>query len=531
MALRELVGSAVLVTCVWGVGACGGGDSQDETASTEPDDIAEDADEPDATPQDSPGDVPLKPEVLQGLQPCGAITPDEVSALVTQHVQALGSALIDRSLFINDSQLLHALLETDASEPLLDQESGHESLAELVDELSTTVFVEGNLDASTDSSVTYLLRPDVRCPDPVPEPDWDEFDLEDALEDQQACKDAANESQTRLEVSRALCDQHTDALMIRTTVKDERLPVAQMLLRADGVLSELELEHLFAISGTQLEASGSVLQQLELDSTSGYQLVVSSPGFAYNSTDESLAGGLEADGDQRLELSVDGAQQGFSGSVALANWKVLQGFESFISDFFVRDLVPESALAQQAVVTSVPKLAGKLGFELASDSLSLSGASLGDSTSTMRLDQMTLVAIDLNPDAGRQLDAVFSLADDGAVNVSVPAASVLRLTYQLQPVADQVDGLQTFAGDDVVELAADSGTVGSLLINADGQMMIGDETELGPQLRIDAGAFSMSSQTFPEADLSVQPGMCLWQLESVERQHEMFGDMAAQTCQ
>jgi hypothetical protein len=133
---------------------------------------------------------------------------------------------------------------------------------------------------------------------------------------------------------------------------------------------------------------------------------------------------------------------------------------------------------------------------------------LGTETSFVKLDDATLIAVDLNPDNGRGLAA--SVAPDGDnVIVSVDPLLDFAIAWGLEAILGEFPDLPDWMLQEVFTVALDSATPPKVRFLKD---EVGGEGT-GSLLEILAGKLVMASTGAPADTVTVSEGLCLNQKE------------------
>jgi hypothetical protein len=154
------------------------------------------------------------------------------------------------------------------------------------------------------------------------------------------------------------------------------------------------------------------------------------------------------------------------------------------------------------------------------DEIRIDDIGLGDDTSTIKLDDVQLVGIDLNPADGRR--AAVTLRPDpagGLPIVSFEPGLELVIDVFLQPLADAGDLVDSWLLDDTYRILLDGDQPATQSIEP------GAETP--GALRVARGTLAIESDT---ASVTVATGQCLLADPVTEGEHALLGGLVAGSC-
>lgn len=171
-------------------------------------------------------------------------------------------------------------------------------------------------------------------------------------------------------------------------------------------------------------------------------------------------------------------------------------------------------------------LTGRTTFTGERDRLEVTDITLGARQSSLSLDGETLVAIDLNEDAGRKLAAELT-GGDGQVGVSVSPELDFAVTFALHRIADDLGG-----DDEVPPFMLDE-SLGLRLDGADRPAVKTVGGEEDRQVQVAKGALTLWSTAMAE-DVVIREGQCVVGPEDEEElpegAHPLFGGISGQAC-
>jgi hypothetical protein len=228
-----------------------------------------------------------------------------------------------------------------------------------------------------------------------------------------------------------------------------------------------------------------------------------------------------------LTLTSSLAEQSITGNIALGALDYGMPLDSFIDSFFQRE-VPEPGTEQ--VLMSISGFTSNLEYTGADDTLQLTNLGLGSGPTTATYQGSTLLQIDVNAAASRRLDVAATSSTTDPLRLAIDPGFDLDIEYALEPLANLVTDLQSFARDDTVSIAL-TGNAPLVVLseNVDGYVSLLDDVS-GTLLSVQSGTLSLSSRTLPDENINVETGQCLERLDSAVGSHEFLAELAAQTC-
>jgi hypothetical protein len=155
------------------------------------------------------------------------------------------------------------------------------------------------------------------------------------------------------------------------------------------------------------------------------------------------------------------------------------------------------------------------------DSVHIENIGWGDDTSTLRLDDAVLMAIDLNQSAGRRFAVTLSPDPAGGLPLADVTPGVeLVVDLDLQPLASAGDPIDAWLLDDTYVLALEG--------PATTQSIAGDPvTGEGGALRIAQGSLTIANDG---GSVVVEAGQCLLADPVTDGEHPILGAMTAGAC-
>jgi hypothetical protein len=474
-------------------------------------------------------------EQIEALPACGSLTAAEASAIVIGNVDGLVRGFADLTRFADASKVLRAATGSSSSEPLVDRAALDEDIDKITRELTEKFFAPSNVESAEGATVSYLLRPENMCPDP--DPSLDEYSYQDALAEQADCVTDLTDNPARLVVTRVKCTEDEN-VRVDVLYGQNKNTLAVMLLTPHALQVGLDVAQYGKLAAESAPAdSDFVVSRAQGKATLRFVLEGAAKGTVHASVPENVLWESSENGESyavslsaspvAASLSIDATEKVIEGNLRLSQFVMTQPFASFVRDMFGREPIGAALFPTTTILAGIE---GNIRFEANADRLLATGLGLGGSTSTISAEGATLVSIDVAPSLGRRIDAEITTSADGLLLAKVTKGFALQLTYKLEPVAAHVQDLQAFARNDVVSIDAPAGTVARFLRDEYGDLAL-QSLPIGPVLAIEQGSLSLSSASYPQANLTVEAPQCLHQLELVEHGHEMIGDMAAGVCQ
>lgn len=407
-----------------------------------------------------------------------------------------------------------------------------QDIEELIEFLETEVFIEPNIESITDTSVTYRLGADLLCNDngPGTAPDAD-------------CVERIATVQPRLHLTSPKDGDIDLTLMVG---EDRHTPI-QLQLYAESLGIQVDLGQTLEVARDlgdvpdDLDSLSGVVQlQLIENATMDYSVRVNVleaiEVSARTEENEPIQISLEASS-PTLELNANGNTETLEFTQDWNAFRFLAPLASIASDISSDEETvgpypdgdfaapPAEEPEPEKVYTGVVELflAGlnyTVSYTADSDEIAIRDWGYGDTTSTLKHNDNTLLSFDVNEQAGRKLSATLKKLEDDGVQVVFNPSLDYKLKFAFQHIADQFDELPSFLLDDTlqVQLTGDTPTV--------------ELTE--GQFKLASGNLALTSLAVPAANLSLEAGMCLGEAEtdgSEEPAHEILSSLAIVTCQ
>ena len=156
-------------------------------------------------------------------------------------------------------------------------------------------------------------------------------------------------------------------------------------------------------------------------------------------------------------------------------------------------------------------------------SLTISNIGFGDGTTTMKLDDHVLFAMDLNADLGRRYSLTIAPTANGAASIAFDPGFDLSLKYDLRPLADAGDFVEDFLLNETYRISFTGQTPTAEPFAPDASSDGG--------IRVTAGTLSISS-TAEAAAITVNAGQCLVENSTpAVDAHPVLGFLEVSDCQ
>lgn len=414
-----------------------------------------------------------------------------------------------------------------------DLRQSREDMSSSIDSLMKTlrekIFTEENLESESDGAATYRLGPKALCgssgdsaspgtssggPAPAPQTQGDSGLDPD-------CVDLVNRLEVRLRLSSAGSDNVDVALLL---TPDKRNP-ATLELYADhvGVVANLgeikgTLDALGEDTGSLVSLAGKLEFELKRNAELDYSFLASvledvKIGERQDSGETMLIGVGKSI--PTVEVRLDGNARTVTGTLDVGPITVsgpLNGFRDlFDPEEYDANGLPIPRPVYQGTVDGL--LAGiEAGVTLdgSKDKLTLDHLGLGDQTSTLKVDQNVIAALDVNPNAGRHFDLSLEKQDNGTLATFMPTLDVSVL-LKFAPLMAQIQNISPALLDNALHFWFD-GTNPSIQTGND-------------QLRIVNGTLHYTDMYDPTHDLTATAGSC------VTTDADTSTGLAVMTCQ
>ena len=428
-----------------------------------------------------------------GLMACGSPQKDgetvdtaEVRSALTKNTTTLGNDLSSSIRFLEASRLLNDGLNivsvesvavcgvapdgapTDCAEPEPTTEDFDLDVTDetdaLVDELEQRILADAAIEAEESHAVTFLVRGDLVCASEVgdaPDPD---------------CKEMVDAMQIRIVLtSPAPGNVDVDLLVGPNRVNPVSLQVHQGMLAAEVDLGGVAAaaDHIGPIIGEELELpqtlKGRIRGELRADGSTATASVSVLQAITVADADFSFSLGQSL---PLLSLSADSAASTLTGTVDAGriagafpmtsySWDDATGVEEEIEYDFSFEL---AGLSSTAVLQAL------------ADVVDVTNIGLGPDTSTVSINGDEVLAIDLNPEDGRTLDATITASDDD-VTIAVSPKFDLSVAMQFAAAAFLLDDWgDDWMQDDVLDITLDGASTPTVRFGQDVEVLDGTLT-------------------------------------------------------
>ncbi len=215
--------------------------------------------------------------------------------------------------------------------------------------------------------------------------------------------------------------------------------------------------------------------------------------------------------DPTLALEVNGPEESVTASIEVGRFQLQRPWAE----------MEEESNASGEFKLDWLGLSGEVTLEEGSQTLQIENISFGDDTSTVALDGHVLLAVDLNPGAGRAFTLTVLPEDGEHPTFGFDPAFDLSLGFGMQPLADAGDDVPEFMLDDVLRFAV-TGPVPTI-------QAVDSEDEFEGGIRVVSGELSVASDEGGE--VVVAEGQCLIGSEPEEGEHPFIGSFAEGNCE
>ncbi len=383
------------------------------------------------------------------------------------------------------------------SEPVDLQVDLSEPTAELTQYLEEKIFADANIETSSDTQVTFLLKGSVVC-----DPDFDGAP-------NQGCIDQVDNAQVRLKVTSPATGDVDVAVLIGAQKHNPlSIEVHQSLIAAEIDLAGIK-GAIAQLSGGEVDPSlpttmkGRIRGEIEAlgaDKARAAISVVTAIDVAGGDYAVTLAASSPA-----FEVTADGTAKTIT---ALTNLGALRATGPMTSESY-DDATGDYSEISQVLDIAIAGLTAQFDFTAASDSLNLSGLGLGDSTSTVNLDGAQILGIDLNADAGRKFSATIA-ADGDSTTVIVDPKFDLSVAMDFSSLADNQD-MPAWTMGDVLKVVL-NGTTPTLKFTGDNSVfevvsgnLVMSLKNAGDSITATAGQCISIESDEPVVDSSLEP--------------------------
>jgi hypothetical protein len=369
--------------------------------------------------------------------------------------------------------------------------------AELVEFLTTRVFIDANVENATETEVTFLLRGQNVCAGL-------------AAEDFAQCKTTLDNAQLRVKVSAPAAGDLDMALL----VGESRAKPVVFNLWKKKLAAEVDLAATRAALVSLAGAAGEPAPELPATMSGKFKGSLEALGAKKLRASFAVSQAIQvsdgADTDIQIAVASPAMQavvDGDSKTLTVAvDWKSIQ-IKAPMTTQVWDDEVPvdpndpnagfqpsEPRDVSHLLEVALGGISGTSVLDGAADSFSFQNLGLGDATTTVKVDGVSVFALDLNKDAGRRLSALLSEAG-GDTKLELDPKLDLEMTFSFAQLADK-EGIdyEPWMDNDTLSIIADGAAKPTLL--------------LGDKLKVLAGKLTLKSSARAQV-LEVNANQCL----------------------
>ncbi len=500
---------------------------------------------------------------------CGALSPTQAAQIAAgqlEHFRAEGLAALGgiensrsvaRLLTFGDSNIIDSFVADGQSEL-------HDALVKLRDEQ----LVASNVESTSDSTVTFLLRPETLCkstsssmmPSIAAGGTASATGGATSVSLDPDCVTQANAHPTRIQVTRIACTSG-DNVAINVLVDAAKVRVLSAAFYPEHIEFNVDVgaylrqvrsvSYSSATPGTVLGAGGTAATTTstreekpiataangEIAGTltlvgshhcKGVASIVKPIDVILN---DDAATHLQAGAiSNALLVEANGDAKTISASINTAELDWQTKFVYFINDFFGLETTAGADTAAP-VALRVPEVQGTVNFDGATDTVTASNLTLGGSGFTATQGSNTLLTFTATNEQGSPIDATFAGRTNNDLALGLPKGLAVKIKYGLQPVLSLVQNPANFIASDTLTVSAASGSNLALLNDPYTNSIPVIQSPTGQLLRVDAGTFSMASATWPGDTVTVSASQCLTRtVTDVTGHNNLLDDFTTGTC-
>jgi len=350
----------------------------------------------------------------------------------------------------------------------------------------------GSTVADDGKAIIYALDPQTVCAEEPEEPESDEDEAE-RLAEEADCLELFDETPVSVQVT----SDGPGRVDLSLRVGADPLEVVYLQLHEDVIAPFVDIGNLAvaleAFTGLDLPGTASGLVAAELRQEGSE---VTSGRFA---VEEAIALGTE-DGDIGFQFAAhetpgwfraDGTAMTIDGGLDLGAIALTLPWTEEESDVGEWDVVKHLEI-------DVPAVHGTLAFDGAADRIELTGAGIGDRSTEASVSGDTIVAVDLNPLDGRQLDLVLTAPSADDIQVEVAPVLDVQVAFAMHHVEEDMD-------DELPDVLADD-TIGVLLDDSQAPAIRTRTTDGEMEIEVVSGSLTLWSDMMNSTDTS--PSRC-----------------------
>jgi len=493
---------------------------------------------------------------------CGTLTAQQAAQFAASQLEHLGVVGLASIGGLENSRVAASLI-TLGNETIVDPfvADGQSDLHDALMDLRDKQLVASNVESTTASSVTFLLKPETVCSssDAVPLPAVGGASSTGSATGgttstlSPSCVANNTAHPTRIRISRIACAEGDNvAIEWLQGTASERLFVAE--LHADHADIHLDLgawlRQSYNTSYTYVTSPNGTMTS---EQRTEKPLVTSATG--------QLQGTLTLTGDQTakgnvsitqaiditlantasdhlqfaactngITLEADGATKTIKAAVNANAFDWRTRLDYFINDFFGLATTAGAATADPVSV-HIAGAQGTLEFNGAADTLSATGLSLGGADVTAKQGANTLLSFGAVNASQGAIAATFSGNTNNNLGIMLPQGLSVNIRYALQPVIALVTNPANFLANDTLTVSATANSSVALLNDSTTNELPALQSATGALLRVDTGTFGMSSSSWPNDAFTVPAGQCLTRtVTSSTDHHALLDDFTVGTC-
>jgi hypothetical protein len=433
----------------------------------------------------------------------------------------------------------------------------------VIETISEELMLEDSAVVSDDGlSITYTLDPNVVCIETDIEEDESPEDMEERLEDEQDCLEMFEGKIVQIATS---SDMEGDVNLTIKMGSDgaEPQPMIDLQVHDDQISIHMEMPKMkdmmeFFIDPDDFEfpdtmegemgieirkdankvytARFVVLEDINIESSAGQdpmslqlQKAVAPGHITFNGTEETISGVLDiasVDAILPWQFMVDLIHDDEEECEWICEWDNTTQMDNC---YEICESAPDPVdVGDKKMIFSNPGVMGTLFYSLATDSFDLTNMGMGGESTTLSVDEDTILTIDINPEQDRVLDMRFHAPDDKDLGFVFSQDFGLQMMFAWDSVRDDfIDGLPDFLLEDVL---------GIQFAGASPELQIVNVLE-DTQIKMAQGSLTVSSPIMPQ-DLVVEEGECFVGVdtddmteEEQDALHDLFGEIDGGICE
>jgi hypothetical protein len=495
---------------------------------------------------------------------CGTLSPEQAAQIAASQLERFGAEGLAALSGLENSRVGARLLTSGDSnilDPFVadDQSSLHDSLVKLRDQQ----LVAANVETTSNSSVTFLLRPESVCSStaaPVPAAGTGGTagilgtggSMSSTSLDANCVADNTAHPK-RVRITRVACDQGDNVAieLLAGTASERIIEVAFYPDHADLDFDVgAYLRQSYSVTYTYSTNSGGSTtpptrtEKPAASSASGrlvgsLALVGAHHAKGYASISQAIDVTLTDDAVTHLQFAAAPNLVTFEGNgdaktIALTvnsgefDWRTK--FSYFIQDFFGLNTTA-SATAAEPVTLRVAQVQGTLNFDGTSDTVTATNLSLGSAGFTATQGQNALLSFVASGSQITPIDAVITGKPNNDLGIALPKGLLVSIKYGLQPVLALVENPANFIASDTLQITAQAGSNISLLNDPYTNTISVLQSQTGELVQVDSGTLGINSANWPSDNVTVSATQCLTRnVNSSAGHNDLLDDFTAGVC-